>query len=291
MRFQPRQQGQRIYNPAKGTVVESRNVTFLELPAYTLPSGITLEDYKYEGDILRFTSALHGPKHTEDAFDGWDYGRITDNKSEIELLRQEIRILRHNNAVREELQGQTQSPATNSEAGTPPGSPTSMPGVAPDEPGVAPSGVGPSGAPSPTAGIGSPVPGPEVTRAGTRNNPNTSDVIDNSLIPSSLRSTLRFTSAKDTACIDPRALDSTQLLSIAGNTRHVNTSGIADFAHSDRDPFAVPRAFVYATGTPAQKGFSEEEDRAIKTRTATRTPSILPTTLSGKKPSTRSWTA
>ena len=45
----------RIYNPAKGTVVESRNVTFLETPAYTLPPDVTTEDYHYEKDVLRFT--------------------------------------------------------------------------------------------------------------------------------------------------------------------------------------------------------------------------------------------
>ena len=31
-----------IYSPAKGTVVESRNVTFLETPAYSLPLGVRL---------------------------------------------------------------------------------------------------------------------------------------------------------------------------------------------------------------------------------------------------------
>ena len=50
----------RIYNPAKGTVVESRNVTFLETPAYSLPLDVTPEDYHYEEDVLRFTSALDG---------------------------------------------------------------------------------------------------------------------------------------------------------------------------------------------------------------------------------------
>ena len=61
----------RIYNPAKGTVVESRNVTFLEMPAYTLPPDVTTEDYHYEEDVLRFTSVLdsslleEGPLHPE----------------------------------------------------------------------------------------------------------------------------------------------------------------------------------------------------------------------------------
>ena len=41
----------RIYNPAKGTVVESRNVTFLETQAYTLPPDVTTEDYHYEEDV------------------------------------------------------------------------------------------------------------------------------------------------------------------------------------------------------------------------------------------------
>ena len=63
----------RIYSPAKGTVVESRNVTFLETPAYSLPLGVTSEDYHYEGDVLRFMPALDGPLMAEDTFDGKDF--------------------------------------------------------------------------------------------------------------------------------------------------------------------------------------------------------------------------
>ena len=59
----------RIYNPAKVTVVESRNVTFLETPAYSLPLGVTSEDYHYEGEVFRFTSALDRPLMAEDTFD------------------------------------------------------------------------------------------------------------------------------------------------------------------------------------------------------------------------------
>ena len=62
----------RIYNLAKGTVVESRNVTFLETPAYSLPLGVTSEDYHYEEDALQFTSALDGPLMARDTFDGED---------------------------------------------------------------------------------------------------------------------------------------------------------------------------------------------------------------------------
>ena len=44
----------RIYNPAKGTVVESRNVTFLETPPYSMPPvgpdySVDDEDYEYDG--------------------------------------------------------------------------------------------------------------------------------------------------------------------------------------------------------------------------------------------------
>ena len=51
-RFSQDSRAYRIYNPAKGTVVESRNVTFLETPAYSLPLGVTSEDYHYEGDVF-----------------------------------------------------------------------------------------------------------------------------------------------------------------------------------------------------------------------------------------------
>ena len=43
----------RIYSPAKGTVVESRNVTFLETPAYSVSLGVTSEDHHDEGNVLR----------------------------------------------------------------------------------------------------------------------------------------------------------------------------------------------------------------------------------------------
>ena len=63
----------RIYNPVKGPVVESRNVTFSETPLYNLPLGVTSETYNYEGDVLRFTSVLDGPSMAEDTFDGEDF--------------------------------------------------------------------------------------------------------------------------------------------------------------------------------------------------------------------------
>ena len=63
----------RICNPTKGTVVENHNVTVLETPAYSLPLGMKSEEYRYERDVLRFTSALDGPLMAEDTFDGEDF--------------------------------------------------------------------------------------------------------------------------------------------------------------------------------------------------------------------------
>lgn len=86
----------RIFNPSKGTVVESRNVTFIETPPYTLP-----EDYGYEGDTLHFTSAMEGPRTAEDTFDSTrDQTFSTNERVELQPLRQDVRTLRHNNQVR-----------------------------------------------------------------------------------------------------------------------------------------------------------------------------------------------
>ena len=93
----------RIYNPAKGTVVESRNVNFLETPVYSLPLGVTSEDYHYEGDVLRFTSALDGPLVAEDTFDGENFCSAMEQEARIQRLRQEVRRLSRMNATYREL--------------------------------------------------------------------------------------------------------------------------------------------------------------------------------------------
>lgn len=93
----------RIYNPASGNVVESRNVTFIETPAYSMPLDVPDDDRFYEGDVLSFASILGGVSTTEDAFDGLDALDTVDLQTE-KLLRQEIRRIRHNNVIREELQ-------------------------------------------------------------------------------------------------------------------------------------------------------------------------------------------
>ena len=93
----------RIYNPAKGTVVENRNVTFLETPAYSPPLGVTSEDYHYEGDVLRFTSALDGPLMAEGTFDGEDFCSAMEQEARMQRLRQDVRRLSRMMAAYREL--------------------------------------------------------------------------------------------------------------------------------------------------------------------------------------------
>ena len=107
----------RIYNPAKGTVVESRNVTFLETPAYTLPPDVTTEDYHYEEDVLRFTSVLDSSLLEEDLFTPNCDLSSAELEGQVQRLRQEVRRLSKINAA--------QSPS--------PSSTPASPGVAVDQ--------------------------------------------------------------------------------------------------------------------------------------------------------------
>ena len=170
----------RIYNPAKGTVVESRNVTFLETPAYTLPPDVTTEDYHYEEDVLRFTSVLDSSLLEEDLFTPNCDLSSAELEGQVQRLRQEVRRLSKINAA--------QSPS--------PSSTPASPGVAMDQRDAGtrePEPASPSinqepenedeyGPPLPAA----PVTGPslrirsdgrpfEVTRASTRRSPSSKD--------------------------------------------------------------------------------------------------------------------
>ena len=242
----------RIYNPAKGTVMESRNVTFLETPAYTLPPDVTTEDYHYEEDVLRFTSALDSSLLEEDLFTPNCGLSSAELEGQVQRLRQEVRRLSKINAA--------QSPS--------PSSTPASPGVAVDQRDAGtrePEPASPSinqepenedehGPPLPAA----PVTGPslrirsdgrpfEVTRASTRRSPSSKDTE----YPGALHTLF------PTYDHDPRALTSSQLLHIATQmTPSMLTT--ADSAHLDGQPFDTPRAFVYATGVPVHKGFSEE---------------------------------
>ena len=170
----------RIYNPAKGTVVESRNVTFLETPAYTLPPDVTTEDYHYEEDVLRFTSVLDSSLLEKDLFTPNCDLSSAELEGQVQRLRQEVRRLSKINAA--------QSPS--------PSSTLASPGVAVDQRDAGtrePEPASPSinqepenedehGPPLPAA----PVTGPslrirsdgrpfEVTRASTRRSPSSKD--------------------------------------------------------------------------------------------------------------------
>ena len=170
----------------------------------------------------------------------------------VQRLQQEVRRLSKINAA--------QSPS--------PSSTPASPGVAEDQRDAGtrePEPASPSinqepenedehGPPSPAA----PVTGPslrirsdgrpfEVTRARTRRSPSSKDTE----YPGALHTLF------PTYDHDPRALTSSQLLHIATQTTPSMLTA-ADSAHLDGQPFDTPRAFVYATGVPVHKGFSEE---------------------------------
>ena len=173
-------------------------------------------------------------------------------EGQVQRLRQEVRRLSKINAA--------QSPS--------PSSTPASPGVAVDQRDAGtrePEPASPSinqepgnedehGPPLPAA----PVTGPslrirsdgrpfEVTRASTRRSPSIKDT-EYPGAPHTLFPTYDH---------DPRALTSSQLLHIATQTTPSMLT-TADSAHLDGQPFDTPRAFVYATGVPVHKRFSEE---------------------------------
>ena len=254
----------RIYNPAKGTVVESRNVTFLETPAYSLPLGVTPEDYHYGGDVLRFTSTLSGPLMAEDTFDGEDFCSSMEHEARMQRLRHEVRRLSRMNATYRELS-------------TSPQPLSASPGVASDNSGVASPSIvpGTTGEPEdafPGAALTAPATPAagnaptasrtgrrlEVTQASTRDSPNDEYTVDSSEVPRALL-------LAHTMRPDPSALTFSQLLEIAVKASgFVMETETVDFSHLDGDPFSSSRAFVYATGAPGHKAISEEGNQPFK---------------------------
>ena len=255
----------RIYNPAKDTVVESRNVTFLETPAYILPLGVTSENYHYEGDVLRFTSALDGPLMAEETFHGEDFCSAMEQEARMQRLRQEVRRLSRMNTTYRELLPTSPQPLS------------AFPGVALDNSGVAspsivpgtmgePEDASPGAAPiAPTTPAVGNAPTAsrsgrrlEVTRVSTRNSPNDEDTVDSSDVPRALL-------LAHTVRPDPSALTFSQQLEIAAKASgFVIETETADFSHLDGHPFASSRAFLYATGAPAHKGILEEGNQSLK---------------------------
>lgn len=254
----------RIYNPSNGNDIESRNVTFTETPPCTFPMDYSGDAYDYEGDILRFTSVFDDPATMEDTFDERDNGNL-DSDTENVLLREEIRHMRHNNMIREELR-QEETPAHEYGPDTTSSPTPSSTDPSPEQPQLSPgaSRETPRTTAARLRGISRPL---QVTRAGTRRNPNPTDAVDASLAPRALDCTLNEAAtnmAVGPTRIDPSALNSAQLLEIASKTRHADTTTTRDFAHMDEDTFPVPRAFMYATGSPTTTGFLEETSQVIK---------------------------
>ena len=254
----------RIYNPAKGTVVKSRDVTFLETPAYSLPLGVTSEDYHYEGDVLRFTSALDGPLMAEGTLDGEDFCSVMEQEARMQRLRQKVQRLSRMNASYRELPTSPQplsaSPGVASDnsrvasprivAGTTGEPEDASPGAAPTAPTTPAAGNAPTASRTGQR--------PKVTPASTRNSPIDEDAVDSSEVPRALL--LAYTTQPD-----PSTLTFSQRLEIAAKASDfVIETETVGFAHLDGEPFASSRAFVYTIGAPAHKGISEEGNRPLK---------------------------
>ena len=252
VRIQPQQQGVPHLQSGQRYGRGEPERHLLETPAYTLPPDVTTEDYHSEEDVLRFTSVLDSSLLEENLFTPNCDLSSAELEGQVQRLRQEVRRLSKINAA------QLPSPSST------PGSP----GVAVDQRDAGtrePEPASPSinqepgnedehGPPLPAA----PVTGPslrirsdgrpfEVTRASTRRSPSSKDTE----YPGALHTLF------PTYDHDPRALTSSQLLHIATQTTPSMLT-TADSAHLDGQPFDIPRAFVYATGVPVHKGFSEE---------------------------------
>ena len=251
----------RVFNPSNGTVIESRNVTFIESPPRSVPYQYSTEEDGYESDVLSCTSLLNGPSA------GNDLDFITQN----ELLRQEVRNMQRDNLAREELHLERQE--NSSPPGTPPAadtsSPNSTPSAASGEPGSPPST--PAGASAPVLSPEPPAAPPRmrqlaVTRAGTRGRPVHDDPVDDNLVPSALRVTMNDRSSAHYAAVrpEPTALDFAQLAEIAGQAHRPCSGDVGDFAHFEEDPFTLPHAYVYATSSAQQHGILEETSQVIK---------------------------
>ena len=254
----------RIYNPAKGTVVESCSVTFLETPAYSLPLGVTSGDYHYEGDVLRFASALDKSLMAEDTFDGEDFCSAMEQESRMQRLRQEVRKLSIMNATYRDLLTCPQPLSASPEVASD-NSGVALPSIVPGtmgEPEYASPDAAPTAPTTPAAGNAPTASRTrrrlEVTRASTRNSPNNEGTVDSSEVPRALL-------LAHTTRPDPSALTFSQLLEITAKASgFVIETETADFAHLDGDPFVSSRAFVYATGAPAHKGILEEGNQPFK---------------------------
>ncbi|CAB1103798.1 unnamed protein product [Ectocarpus sp. CCAP 1310/34] len=256
----------RVLNPSNGAVVESRNVTFIESPARSVPFQYSTEANGYESDVLSFTSLLDSPHSASDL----------DFTAQNELLRQEVRKMQQDNLAREklrlELDGHEDEHGNGHDLGD---------GNAPS-PHLPSTPAGPSSethASSPSPSSSNP-PEPDtsastgssgmrrlqVTRASTRGKPTSDDHIDVNLVPANLEVTMndRGRAHATTGRVEPSGLSFTQLAEIADQAQLPCPGDTEDFAHVAEDPFTVPRAHAYVTTTHEHHGILEETNQAIK---------------------------
>ena len=148
----------RIYNPAKGTVLEGRNVTFQETPPYSMPpvgTDFSVNNEDYENDIINLTCYR-------------DFTTLDSPDKELEHRRAKIRSMlqedAHNSLEQEAslLSEESASPPEEEASPEAEASPGIVPAASAREPAIQQ---------------------PRVTRAGTRSNPNTDDAFDSSLTP------------------------------------------------------------------------------------------------------------
>ena len=281
----------RIYNPVKGTVMENRNVTFLETPAYSLPLGVTSEDYHYEENVLRITSALDGPLMAKDTFDGEDFCSAMEQEARMPRLRQEVRRLSRMNATYRELPTSSQplsaSPRVASDNSRV-ASPSIMPGTT-GEPEDASPGAAPTAPTTPAAGNAPTASRTwrhlEVTRASTRNSPNDEDTVDSSEVPRALL-------LAHTMRPDPSALTFSQLLEIAAKASGFVIETELRILLNWMEILLPLREL---SSTPPELPLTKESRRReispSKSPTATRTRTNRPNGRIGKAPFRRRWTA
>ena len=223
--------------------MESRNVTFLETAAYSLPLGVTSNDDHYEADVLRFTSALDGPLMAEDTFDGEDFCSAMEQEASMQRLRQEVRRLSRMNVTYREL------PTSSQPLSASPGVASDNSGVASlsivpgttREPENASSGAAPTGPTTPAAGNAPTAPRTgrrlEVSRASTGNSLNDEDTVDSSEVSRTLL-------LAHTMRPDPSAPTFSQLLEIAAHK---------GFSEEGNQPLEIPNSYKDAVKSPQWK--------------------------------------
>ena len=267
----------RVFNPSTQTVVESRNVTFIESPPRSMPFQYYTDRDCYENDVLSYTSLLGNPPA----------GNNLDFPTQNELLRDEIQNMQQDNLAREELRLELLEDATTptsdvaSQRHSSPSTPSTPlnTSAGPNESSVSNTGESPGNDPvsaGQDAGAADTSPGPatarhgmrhlQVTRASTRGRPAEDDPVDADLVPSSLQINMNDNGRANFAAAseDPTALTFPQLAEITGQVCLPCPSDTEDFAHFMADPLVRTQAYLYATSGDAHQGMLDVSNQVIQ---------------------------